>query len=265
MLQRREAQPGGELSSGSELVRVGHRGGERRGTDGADTRDRRKPPGDVARTLPGQQLALDLAQPRLQIEYLPSQTHDHLCRQRRYVGHFARSDTLGENQRVRDPTSYLNTELCQQATDHVYQLRALLDEQVARPVERQRRLLLGGLDRDISHRRTRYRLADRLGVARIGLPAFDVRLHIGRRHQTHLVTKLADLARPIVARPARLNTHQTWIEPFKKPQHLRPAHRFAHNNFSHAVDGMDLINVLGQIEADSGNFHGGWLPSLVVA
>jgi hypothetical protein len=57
----------------------------------------------------------------------------------------------------------------------------------------------------------------------------------------------------------------TWIEPFKKPQHLRPAHRFAHNNFSHAVDGVDLINVLGQIEADGGNFHGGWLPSLVVA
>src|ERR1700694_1099079 len=265
MLQRREAQPGGELSSGSELVRVGHRGGERRGTDGADTRDRCKPPGDVARTVPGQQLALDLAQPRLEIEYLPSQAHDHLCRQRRYVGHVARSDTLGENQRVRDPTPYLNAELCQQAADHVDELRALLDEQVPCPVKRQRRLLLGALDRDIPHRRTRYRLADRLGIARRRLPTLDVSLHISRRQQTHVVTKLADLAGPIVARPARLNADQTRIEPGKKPDHLRAPKRLTDNNFAFTVDAVNLENVLRQIEADRGNFHDGWLPSLVVA
>ena len=166
---------------------------------------------------------------------------------------------------MRDPTPYLNAELRQQTTDHVHELRALLDEEISRPMHRQRRLLLTRLDRDVAHRRARYRLADRLGVARIGLPALDVGLHIGRRHQTHLVAKLADLARPIVARPACLDAHQTWIEPLKKSQHLRPAHRLAHNNFSRAVDGVDLKNVLGQIEADGGNFHSGWLPSLVVA
>ena len=40
---------------------------------------------------------------------------------------------------------------------------------------------------------------------------------------------------------------------------------YCNNNFTNAVDGVDLKNVLGQIEADGGNFHGGWLPSLVVA
>jgi len=70
--------------------------------------------------------------PRLQIEYLPSQARDHLCRQRRYAGHVASGDAFGETQRVRDPTPYLNAELRQQTADHVHELRALLDEEVPR-------------------------------------------------------------------------------------------------------------------------------------
>ncbi len=166
--------------------------------------------------MPGEKLTFDLSQPRLQIEYLPSQARDHLCRQRRYAGHVASSDALGEAERVRDPTPYLNAELRKQAADHVDQLGALLDQEVPRPMYRQRRLLLTRLDRDVPHRRARYRLADRLGVARVGFPALDVGLHIGRRHQTHLVAKRADLARPIVARPTGLDAHQTRIEPLKK-------------------------------------------------
>src|SRR6185295_12418726 len=111
MLQWREAQPGGELSSGAELVRISDGSGERRGTDGAHSRDRCKPQSDVARAVPGEQLAFDLPQPRLKIEYLLGQTGDHLCSQRRYVGHFARHNTLSETQRVRDPTPYLNAKL----------------------------------------------------------------------------------------------------------------------------------------------------------
>src|SRR6202035_1152610 len=118
---------GGELSSGAELMRVGHRSGERCGTDGTHPGYRRKPTGDVARTVPGEELPFDLAQPRLQIEYLPGQACDHLCRQHRYAGHAVRRNTLGEAQRVRDPTPYLNAELRQQTTDHVHELRALLD------------------------------------------------------------------------------------------------------------------------------------------
>jgi hypothetical protein len=69
----------------------------------------------------------------------------------------------------------------------------------------------------------------------------------------------------MVARPTCLNADQTRVEPFKKPKHLRAAKCLAHNNFAGAVDGVDLKNVLGQIKADRGNFHRGWLPSLVVA
>jgi hypothetical protein len=59
MLERCKAEPSGELPAGAELVRVGDRGGERRSTDDADPRDRRKPFGDIARAMPSEQLALE--------------------------------------------------------------------------------------------------------------------------------------------------------------------------------------------------------------
>jgi hypothetical protein len=68
-----------------------------------------------------------------------------------------------------------------------------------------------------------------------------------------------------VTRPTCLDTDQTRIEPFKNPHDLRSAKRLAHNNFPNPVDAVDLKNALGQIKADRGNFHRGWLPSLVVA
>ncbi len=160
VLQRRQTQPSGELSSGAELVGVGDRSSERRGTDHADTWNCRQPPGNVVRTVPDEHLTLDLTQPRLEIEYLPGQARDHLCCQRRYVRHIVRSGPLGDHQRLPDPLPDLYAELRQQATDHVDQLCALLDEQVACPVHPQRRLLLRGLDRErIVGRRTASQIA----------------------------------------------------------------------------------------------------------
>lgn len=77
--------------------------------------------------------------------------------------------------------------LGQQRADHVDQLGALLDQQIARAVERQCRLLLGRLDRDEAHRRSRHRLADRFCVVGVGLATLDVRLDVRRRHQAHLM------------------------------------------------------------------------------
>src|SRR5258708_17825684 len=77
MLQRREAQPGGKLSSGAELVWIGDGSGERCGTDGAHPRDRCKPPGDVAGAMPSEELTFDLPQP-------PTSVHGNgLCSRRR--------------------------------------------------------------------------------------------------------------------------------------------------------------------------------------
>ena len=50
----------------------------------------------------------------------------------------------------------------------------------------------------------------------------------------------------------------------KKSQNLRSAQRLTHNDFTLAVDSVNLKNALGGIKADRSNFHHGWLPSLVV-
>jgi hypothetical protein len=47
--------------------------------------------------------------------------------------------------------------------------------------------------------------------------------------------------------------------------HLHAPQRLTDNNFAGTIDAVNLKNVLGQIQADRGNFHGGWLPMLVVA
>jgi hypothetical protein len=65
-------------------------------------------------------------------------------------------------------------------------------------------LLVSPLDRHKAHRRTLNRLADRFRIGGIVLIALDVRLHILRRHQSHLVPKRAQLPRPVVRRRARL-------------------------------------------------------------
>ena len=61
---------GQDLENVVELTTATHRCSERRGTDGAQPRDRGT--GDVARTVPSEEFAFDLAQPRLWIEYLPA-------------------------------------------------------------------------------------------------------------------------------------------------------------------------------------------------
>ncbi len=73
------------------------------------------------------------------------------------------------------------------------------------------------------------------------------------------------LPRPMVARAARLHADQTGIEPAEERDHLAPTQRSAHNNPSRFINSVYLKNVLGQINADSGNLHSGWLLLLVVA
>lgn len=62
-------------------------------------------------------------------------------------------------------------ELAQQATDHVYHLRSLPDDEIARAVDREQRLLVLGLQLHEPHNRSPNGLADRLGVGSIRLVA----------------------------------------------------------------------------------------------
>src|ERR1035437_5546644 len=46
----------------------------------------------------------------------------------------------------------------------------------------------------------------------------------------------------------------------KEWQHLRTSKRLADNDPTGRINAVNLKNALGQIEADCGNLHDGWLP-----
>jgi hypothetical protein len=79
------------------------------------------------------------------------------------------------------------------------------------------------------------------------------------------MTKVLQLPRPVMGCPTSLDTDQAWGEFCEEGQHLRAAKRLAHDDSALLVDTVNLKNILGQIEADRANFHGGWLLLLVFA
>ena len=86
----------------------------------------------------GEQFALGLAQARLEIEDLPSQARDHLCRQRRYDRHLAGSYTLGVHQHLLEPAPGSRCRTPTAGLGSCDQLRPLLDENVLRKVKSNR-------------------------------------------------------------------------------------------------------------------------------
>src|SRR5262245_18144819 len=94
----------------------------------------------------------------------------------------------------------------------------------------------------------------------IVLVALDVRLHVLRRHQSHLVPKRAQLPRPVVRRRARLQANQTWRQSTEERQNLRTPKLLAQNRRSLCIDPVHLKNMLRQVQSDRSNLAHGWLP-----
>jgi hypothetical protein len=117
---------------------------------------------------------------------------------------FARNDL----QQLLDPFAPLrshNAELRHVRRQSIDQLGPLPHQKVTRAMEHQPALLLGRFDLHKTHGRPPHRLADRLGVGGIVLVTLDVRLHVLRWHQLHLMAKLRQFARPIMRRRAGLH------------------------------------------------------------
>jgi hypothetical protein len=107
------------------------------------------------------------------------------------------------------------------------------------------RLLLGCLDRHEPHRRAQNRLANRFRIGGIVLVALDVRLHILRRHQPHLMPKRAQLARPVMRRRTRFQPNQTARKAAEKRHHLPASQSLAQNRPTLRIDAVNLKNMLG--------------------
>src|SRR5262249_51544624 len=92
------------------------------------------------------------------------------------------------------------------------------------------------------------------------LVALDVRLHVLRRHQSHLVAKRAQLPRPVVRRPTRLHPNHAARQPAEERQNLRTPKPFAQNRSSLGIDPVHLKDMLRQVQSNCRNLAHGWLP-----
>src|SRR4029077_10527798 len=116
-------------------------------------------------------------------------------------------------------------------------------------------LLLSRLHRHKTHGRAANRLTARFRDNRIRLVALDVGLDTLRRHQTDLVTKLPQLACPIVRRSTGFHTHEALRRRYEKSYHLTAAKLLPDDDLLGRVDAVNLKNVLGDIQTYRGNLH----------
>ncbi len=131
-------------------------------------------------------------------------------------------------------------------------------------MKNQQGLLLLALDRYEAHGWPLHRLADRLGVGPIVLATLDVGLHVARRHQTHLMTELADLARPVVCAGTGLDADQAGRQVGEEFEHLAAAKLSGDERLAMGIDAVHLEHGLGKVEADRGHVHApvSWLTSI---
>src|SRR5262249_26579078 len=158
-----------------------------------------------------------------------------------------------------------HAEFGQMPAQSVHQTRTLAHQPLPATVQKHGSLLVSRLDRHKAHRRAPNRLADRFRIGGIVLVALDVRLHVLRRHQSHLVPKRAQLARPVVRRRACLQANQTWRQSTEERQNLRTPKLLAQNRRSLCINPVHLKNMLRQVQSDRSNLAHGWLPFAAVS
>src|SRR5262249_39826360 len=93
-------------------------------------------------------------------------------------------------------------------SERIDQLRALADQKIPRSMQHQQGLLIGRLDRHEPHRWACHGLTDGGCVGSIVFRPFDIALDVARRHQTHGMTKLGDIARPMMSGSAGFHADQ---------------------------------------------------------
>jgi hypothetical protein len=133
------------------------------------------------------QLGLERRQPHFNGGQLVGQAVQQFARRLRHIGLGNPFEQLLDLLR---PLRADDTELRRVPADRIAQHRALLGQQIAHLQEHQRRLLLAALDRHKAHPRPAHRLADRVGVNRVVLAAFDIGLDVLRRDQHDLVPQI---------------------------------------------------------------------------
>ncbi|AOF98816.1 hypothetical protein BSY18_4097 (plasmid) [Blastomonas sp. RAC04] len=120
-------------------------------------------------------------------------------------------------------------------------------------MEHQYRLLFDGLHRNKPHRRSRHRLADRLGFCCISLPTLYIGLYIGGRHQPDLVAQCDQLASPMMGRCTCFHTNKAAWQIGEEADYLCAPKLAPDEDGAIAPDRVNLKNTLRQIQTDGNN------------
>ncbi len=161
--------------------------------------------------------------------------------------------------------SDVNAELSEQAADAVDASRAVFLVALAQTVDALLGLLLGGLDGDEAHVRPVSGFADGSSVVGVVLAAGALHAIGGNEltgDQSGIQPHQAQTACDVVSAAATLHGHNAaggqGSGPFEEPSRRHGTRQYS---VTSAADGMDLVNTLGQIEANSGNLVHGLPPS----
>jgi hypothetical protein len=133
----------------------------------------------------------------------------------------------------------------------VNRLGSLLDEKMPCLQEHHARLAIDCLDRYETHGWSRYRLADRFCIDRIGLAAFDVWLHVGRRDQSHVVAERGEFAGLEVRPTTGFKTHTAARKSIEEPDNFGSAKLPFYRHRAIYSDTVNLKDLLGYIEPNS--------------
>ncbi len=268
MLAGHDAEPGRELAAVVEVLGVTDAGHHGRGRQRADTGNLLQSSAGVAGPMPSLDLHFDLLDlPVQQLQVLEQSVNQQAKRS----GQFDRGIldegryTLGN---IRNALRHDQPILTEQTTDLVGLRGSGFDEALAHTVQREDRLLFDVLDWHKAHRGSGHGLADCLGVGHIVLVALDVGLDELRRHQPNRVPQSLQLPRPVVRTRTRLHADQAGGQIGEERCNLLTLELLAQFHLAVSVHAVDLEHVLGQIEADCRNLHGGrsfrfeWLVTL---
>jgi hypothetical protein len=106
------------------------------------------------------------------------------------------------------------------------------------------RLVIKALHRHEPHRRPRHRLANSFGIAPVILVALDVRLHIGRWHDSNCVPNFLKQAGPVMRTAARFHPHDRRRQLREKLLHLPTPQLTPQYDFTLGINPMNLEHVL---------------------
>src|SRR4029077_20085461 len=126
-----------------------------------------------------------------------------------------------------------------------------------RAMKYQADLLVSGLGLDEPHIGPGDSFTDGLSVSGVVLLPFNVRLHVGRRHQPHAMAKGLELARHMVSRGTGFDADQAWRQLLEERQDVAALQLTADDHLASSINGMHLKDRLGDVETDCRNrLHG---------